>query len=176
MTVISLTAALVYTPPRLGAKMHSPLCGSVLSNFETHISFCKVALLFIRMYAPFPSEIGVMLEVARPYRSWRCSISSQKPLSLLKDVQFVVTMEHYVARVTATHLEDRLTFKWLIAIRIVNPIIMYFFVSVRFGPPSYNTHTVHGHGQCFYSLLSLAFQVPFNRLYDSPNALWAVNA
>ncbi len=85
-------------------------------------------------------------------------------------------MEHYVARVTATHLEDRLTFKWLIAIRIVNPIIMYFFVSVRFGPPSYNTHTVNGHGQCFYSLLSLAFQVPFNRLYDSPNALWAVNA
>ena len=39
-------------------------------------------------------------------------------------------MEHYVARITATHLEDRLTFKWLIAIRIVNPIIMYFFVSV----------------------------------------------
>ena len=31
----------------------------------------------------------------------------------------------------ATHIEDRLTFKWLIIIRIVNPIIMYFFVSVR---------------------------------------------
>lgn len=62
---------------------------------------------------------------------------------------FVVSMEHYVARITATHLEDRLTFKWLIAIRIVNPIIMYFFVS------------------CFYSLLSLAFQVPFNRYYGS---------
>jgi hypothetical protein len=51
-------------------------------------------------------------------------------VSSLKGAQFVVTMEHYAARVTATHLEDRLTFKWLIAIRIVNPIIMYFFVSV----------------------------------------------
>lgn len=39
-------------------------------------------------------------------------------------------MEHYAARVNATHLEDRLTFKWLILIRIINPVIMYFFVSV----------------------------------------------
>jgi hypothetical protein len=49
---------------------------------------------------------------------------------LTQGTQFVVTMEHYVARVNATHLEDRLTFKWLILIRIINPIIMYFFVSV----------------------------------------------
>jgi len=58
-------------------------------------------------------------------------------------------MAHYAARVDVTHLEDRLTFKWLIIIRIVNPIIMYFFIS------------------CFYSLLSVAFQVPFNRFYGS---------
>ncbi|KAH9993944.1 hypothetical protein BJV77DRAFT_1066938 [Russula vinacea] len=56
---------------------------------------------------------------------------------------FVVTMEHYAARVNATHLEDRLTF---------NPR--------TFLP-------VNRHGQCFYSLLSLAFQVPFNRFYGS---------
>ncbi|KAI0298606.1 hypothetical protein BC826DRAFT_998341 [Russula brevipes] len=64
-------------------------------------------------------------------------------------LSFVITMVHYAARVDVTHLEDRLTFKWLILIRIVNPIIVYFFVS------------------CFYSLLSLAFQVPFNRFYGS---------
>jgi hypothetical protein len=46
-------------------------------------------------------------------------------------VQFIVTMVHYAARVDATHLEDRLTFKWLVIIRIVNPVIMYFFLSVR---------------------------------------------
>ncbi|KAH9998533.1 hypothetical protein BJV74DRAFT_767839 [Russula compacta] len=64
-------------------------------------------------------------------------------------MSFILTMAHYAARVDATHFEDRLTFTWLIIIRIVNPIIMYFFVS------------------CFYSLLSLAFQVPFNRFYGS---------
>jgi len=64
-------------------------------------------------------------------------------------LSFIVTMAHYAARVDATHLEDRLTFKWLIIIRIINPIIMYFFIS------------------CFYSLLSVAFQVPFNRFYGS---------
>ncbi|KAI0305594.1 hypothetical protein B0F90DRAFT_1624843 [Multifurca ochricompacta] len=64
-------------------------------------------------------------------------------------LSFVVAMAHYVARVDATHLEDRLTFEWLIVIRIVNPVIMYFFIS------------------CFYSLLSVAFQVPFNRYYGS---------
>ncbi|KAI0268702.1 hypothetical protein BC834DRAFT_821175 [Gloeopeniophorella convolvens] len=58
---------------------------------------------------------------------------------------FVATMAHYGARVDITHLQDRLTFKWLIIIRIVNPVIMYFFISL------------------FYCLLSLAFQVPFNR-------------
>jgi len=62
---------------------------------------------------------------------------------------FVVTMAHYAARVDVTHLEDRLTFKCLILIRVINPIIIYFFVS------------------CFYSLLSVAFQVPFNRFYGS---------
>jgi len=51
--------------------------------------------------------------------------------------------------VDATHLEDRLTFKWLVMMRIVSPIVMYFFIS------------------CFYSLLSVAFQVPFNRFYGS---------
>ncbi|KAI0256100.1 hypothetical protein BJV78DRAFT_1385015 [Lactifluus subvellereus] len=64
-------------------------------------------------------------------------------------LSFIVAMAHYAARVHATHLEDRLTFKWLIIIRVVNPIIMYFFIS------------------CFFSLLSLAFQVPFNRHYGS---------
>ena len=39
-------------------------------------------------------------------------------------------MAHYAARVDVTHIEDRLTFKWLIIIRIVNPVIMYFFISV----------------------------------------------
>ena len=45
-------------------------------------------------------------------------------------VQFVVVSAHYAARVDATHLEDRLTFKWLIIIRIINPVIIYFFLSV----------------------------------------------
>jgi hypothetical protein len=40
-------------------------------------------------------------------------------------------MVHYAARADVTHLEDRLTFKWLIIIRVVNPVIMYFFISVR---------------------------------------------
>lgn len=60
---------------------------------------------------------------------------------------FVVTSVHYAARIDITHLEDRLTFKWLIIIRVVNPVILYFFIS------------------CFFSLLSVAFQVPFNRFY-----------
>jgi len=60
---------------------------------------------------------------------------------------FVVTNVHYAARIDITHLEDRLSFKWLIIIRMVNPIILYFFIS------------------CFFSLISLAFQVPFNRFY-----------
>ena len=77
-------------------------------------------------------------------------------------------MAHYAARVDATRLEDRLTFKWLIIIRIINPIIMYLFISVcsvyslRLALCLINTTY---HGQCFYSLLSVAFQVPFNRLY-----------
>ncbi|KAI9461728.1 hypothetical protein F5148DRAFT_1214780 [Russula earlei] len=70
-------------------------------------------------------------------------------LIFLLILAFVVTMAHYAARVDATHLEDRLTFKWLIIIRVINPVIMYFFVS------------------CFYSLLSLAFQVPFSRFFGS---------
>ena len=45
-------------------------------------------------------------------------------------VQFITAMSHYAARVDVTHLEDRLTFKWLVIIRIVNPVIMYFFISV----------------------------------------------
>ncbi|KAH9083528.1 hypothetical protein EDB83DRAFT_2562524 [Lactarius deliciosus] len=64
-------------------------------------------------------------------------------------LSFVVTAMHYGARTDVTHLEDRLTFKWLIIIRIVNPTIMYFFVS------------------CFFCLLSLAFQVPFNRYHGN---------
>ncbi|KAH9978766.1 hypothetical protein BGW80DRAFT_1164876 [Lactifluus volemus] len=62
---------------------------------------------------------------------------------------FVVVSAHYMARVDATHLEDRLTFKWLVIIRIVNPVIIYFFLS------------------CCFSLLSLAFQVPFSRFFGS---------
>ncbi|KAI9463645.1 hypothetical protein BJY52DRAFT_1252871 [Lactarius psammicola] len=64
-------------------------------------------------------------------------------------LSFVVTMVHYGARIEVTHLEDRLTFMWLIIIRIVNPVIIYFFVS------------------CFFCLLSLAFQVHFDRYHGS---------
>ncbi|KAF8274533.1 hypothetical protein EI94DRAFT_691712 [Lactarius quietus] len=59
----------------------------------------------------------------------------------------VVTNVHYATRIDITHLENRLSFKWLIIIRMVNPIILYFFIS------------------CFFSLISLASQVPFNRFY-----------
>jgi hypothetical protein len=74
-------------------------------------------------------------------------------------------MAHYAARVDATHLEDRLTFKWLIIIRIINPMIMYFFISVCSVLLAAFSLFNGYHGQCFYSLLSVAFQVPFNRLY-----------
>jgi hypothetical protein len=60
---------------------------------------------------------------------------------------FVVTNVHYAARIDITHLEDRLTFKWLMIMRMVNPVILYFFIS------------------CFFSMISLSFQVPFNRFY-----------
>lgn len=60
---------------------------------------------------------------------------------------FVITNVHYAARIDVTHLEDRLTFKWLMIIRVVNPLILYFFIS------------------CFFSMISLSFQVPFNRFY-----------
>ena len=56
-------------------------------------------------------------------------------------------MIHWGARVEATHLEDHLSFGSLIAARILNPIIIYFFLSV------------------FYALISYAFQTPFGRYY-----------
>ncbi|KAI0063579.1 hypothetical protein BV25DRAFT_385006 [Artomyces pyxidatus] len=62
-------------------------------------------------------------------------------------LSFVVTMVNYAARVDVTHIEDRLTFPALMGMRILNPIIAYFVISL------------------FYGLLSVAFQVPFNRTF-----------
>ncbi|KAI0065678.1 hypothetical protein BV25DRAFT_1821336 [Artomyces pyxidatus] len=60
---------------------------------------------------------------------------------------FNVTMVNYSARIEATNLELRLRFRSLLAMRILIPIFLYFFISL------------------FYALLSLAFQVPFNRTF-----------
>ena len=67
--------------------------------------------------------------------------SSSVTCKLTWGVQFVVTTIHYGARTDATHIEDRLTFKWLIIIRIVNPVIIYFFVSVC--PSNTSRHPFH---------------------------------
>ncbi|KZV66913.1 hypothetical protein PENSPDRAFT_744631 [Peniophora sp. CONT] len=64
-------------------------------------------------------------------------------------LSFVISMIHWAARVEATHLEDHLSFGSLVATRILNPLIIYFFLSV------------------FYALISYAFQTPFGRYYGS---------
>ncbi|KAI0277608.1 hypothetical protein BGY98DRAFT_1079125 [Russula aff. rugulosa BPL654] len=109
----------------------------------------NVTALFVNAPRLVSQPISYTIINTRPFDIAVATAVDFVGLIYLLILAFVVTMEHYVARIPATHLEDRLTFKWLIAIRIVNPIIMYFFVS------------------CFYSLLSLAFQVPFNRYYGS---------
>ncbi|TFY73045.1 hypothetical protein EWM64_g10967, partial [Hericium alpestre] len=57
---------------------------------------------------------------------------------------YVLTLFHFGARAA---IQDRLTLRALLLMRIIIPIIAYFIIS------------------CFYSLLNLAFQVPFNRWY-----------
>ena len=65
----------------------------------------------------------------------------------LADVGAYLQLIHWGVRVEATHLEDHLSFKSLIAARIVNPFIIYFFMTL------------------FYALISRGFQAPFSRFY-----------
>ncbi|KAI0065677.1 hypothetical protein BV25DRAFT_1582379 [Artomyces pyxidatus] len=60
---------------------------------------------------------------------------------------FIITMVNYAARVEMTHLQDRLSFVSLLAMRILVPLTLYFPISL------------------FYALLSQAFQVPFDRKF-----------
>ncbi|VDC07685.1 unnamed protein product [Peniophora sp. CBMAI 1063] len=62
-------------------------------------------------------------------------------------ISFILSLIHWGARVEATHLEDHLSFTSLIAARIVNPFIIYFFMTL------------------FYALISRGFQAPFSRFY-----------
>ncbi|KAI0311955.1 hypothetical protein OF83DRAFT_1166149 [Amylostereum chailletii] len=62
-------------------------------------------------------------------------------------LSFLIAVRFFLLRIDVTHLEDRLSLPWLVAMRIVNPVIVYFFVSA------------------FYALISLAFQTPFTRVF-----------
>ncbi|KAI0049875.1 hypothetical protein FA95DRAFT_1537385 [Auriscalpium vulgare] len=72
---------------------------------------------------------------------------------------FVVSSANYAARVNVTQIEDRLTFRSLMLMRIFIPITAYFLVSL------------------FYCLLSVAFQVPFARTFGHPGFLvyWMIS-
>ncbi len=60
-------------------KMHSTLFGIVLSSFEAYLFYPKSRCYSSECMRLFCMKIGIMLEVARPYRSLRCSIALQKP-------------------------------------------------------------------------------------------------
>ncbi|TFY61383.1 hypothetical protein EVG20_g7085 [Dentipellis fragilis] len=62
-------------------------------------------------------------------------------------LSFMFTMFNQSGRTEASHLQDRLALGPLVVYRAFIPIIAYFFIS------------------CFYSLLSVAFQLPFDRVY-----------
>ncbi|KIP08990.1 hypothetical protein PHLGIDRAFT_87282 [Phlebiopsis gigantea 11061_1 CR5-6] len=62
-------------------------------------------------------------------------------------LSFIAVLGNYQARVMVTGLEKRLTFGRLILVRLLVPILMYFWLSLA------------------YSLLSLFFHVPFDRQF-----------
>ncbi|THH18740.1 hypothetical protein EW146_g2279 [Bondarzewia mesenterica] len=62
-------------------------------------------------------------------------------------IAFVNSLINNAARTDVTHIDQRLSFRSLIFLRIVIPLCVYFYIS------------------CFFSMISLAFQVPFNRTY-----------
>ncbi|KAA1474307.1 hypothetical protein DENSPDRAFT_803883 [Dentipellis sp. KUC8613] len=62
-------------------------------------------------------------------------------------LSFMFTMFNQSGRTEASHLQDRLALGPLLVYRAIIPTIAYFFIS------------------CFYSLLSVAFQLPFDRVY-----------
>ncbi|EJD03138.1 uncharacterized protein FOMMEDRAFT_20295 [Fomitiporia mediterranea MF3/22] len=74
-------------------------------------------------------------------------------------IAFVVCMMNYQARVTVSGLNRHLRLKSLIAIRLCVPLVLYFFVSA------------------FFSMLSLAFQAPFSRVFGHSGFViyWMMN-
>lgn len=62
-------------------------------------------------------------------------------------LSFIASMINFAARETVSGLDRLLTLRSLILLRLISPIAMYFPVSL------------------FYSLVSLAFQVPFTRAF-----------
>lgn len=129
--------------------------GGVTESFNTQYipsipgKSSNLTTLLVNAPGLVSQPISYTLIDARPFDIPVATAVEFVGLIYLLILSFVVATVHYAARVDVTHLEDRLTFTWLIIIRVVNPIIIYFFVS------------------CFFSLLSLAFQVPFNRYYGS---------
>ncbi|KAL5523910.1 hypothetical protein ACEPAG_8083 [Sanghuangporus baumii] len=64
-------------------------------------------------------------------------------------IAFIVCMMNYQARVAISGLNQHLRLVSLLRMRVIVPFILYFFVSL------------------FFSLLSLAFQAPFDRFYGN---------
>ncbi|EJD03137.1 uncharacterized protein FOMMEDRAFT_108265 [Fomitiporia mediterranea MF3/22] len=74
-------------------------------------------------------------------------------------ISFIICMMNYQARVLVSGLNRHLTLESLVVMRICIPFVLYFFVSA------------------FFSMLSLAFQAPFDRVFGHSGFViyWIMN-
>lgn len=111
------------------------LGGRNLSNLAINAPELLSAPLYYTVYNTRPFDVPVAAAV------------DFVGLIYLLIVAFVTSLVNTVARTDVTHIEDRLRFRSLMLARAIVPILIYFYLS------------------CFFSMISLAFQVPFNRTF-----------
>ncbi|EIM83021.1 uncharacterized protein STEHIDRAFT_124335 [Stereum hirsutum FP-91666 SS1] len=131
----------------------SGLMDSFAANFATQYGqrlASSSSINATRLLANSPGVItnpaGYTIYNTRPFDIPVATAVDFVGLIYLLIVSFVISLQHYGAR-QATGLEYRLTTRSLVLTRIAVPITMYFYLSA------------------FFSMLSLAFQVPFDRVF-----------
>ncbi|KAI0046802.1 hypothetical protein FA95DRAFT_1667828 [Auriscalpium vulgare] len=95
----------------------------------------------------FTQPTNYIIDNVRPFDIPTASAVDFVGLIYLLILAFVFTMANWAGLVSVTQFNDRLTFRSLMLTRIFKPIIGYFFITL------------------FYGLLSVAFQVPFDRKF-----------
>ncbi|KZT22868.1 hypothetical protein NEOLEDRAFT_1157587 [Neolentinus lepideus HHB14362 ss-1] len=116
-------------------------------QFTQQLASSGVNITSLAAIAPstIVQPIGYTMDNVRPFDVPVASAVDLVGLIYLIILSFIASMINCAARETVSGIDRLLTLRSLLLVRVLSPLAMYFFISLS------------------YSLVSLAFQVPFSR-------------